>query len=160
MAKVIRQKHKNWTRFLLVLLATWAMAASNAEAQFPTVVATNSTSETTSGVDPVVTLPAGIASGDLIIAFVAHDLNATATWPGPWVEIVDQSNGTTPGLHVAYLIASGGETTVTVTMSAAERSQHLAIRIFRRLLARNDTSGGCGSRHGNQCQSELRVSHS
>ena len=129
MAKVIRQKHKNWTRFLLVLLATWAMAASNAEAQFPTVVATNSTSETTSGVDPVVTLPAGIASGDLIIAFVAHDLNATATWPGPWVEIVDQSNGTTPGLHVAYLIASGGETTVTVTMSAAARSQHLAIRI-------------------------------
>ena len=31
-----------------------------------------------------------------------------------------------PNFHVAYLIASGGETTVAPTMSVAERSQHLA----------------------------------
>ena len=131
MARVIRQKHKNWTTFLFVLLATWAMATSNAEAQFPTVVATNSTSEQTSNsATPTITLPSGIAAGDLVIAFLAQDACAcTATWPGSWVELVEQGNGSSNSFHAAYLIASGGETTVVPTLSVAERSQYMSIRI-------------------------------
>jgi hypothetical protein len=101
-------------------------------AKFPTVVGTSS-SETACDCAPTITLPAGIQSGDLIIAFLAKDSftggTATATWPSPWVELVDQTAGTAATLHVAYLIASGGETTVLPTMSVNERSKHLAIRI-------------------------------
>ena len=99
-----------------------------AYAAFPTVVGTNN-SQTVTNSAPTIDLPAGIASGDLIIVFLAQDGAATATWPSPWVELVDENAGTAANLHVAYLIASGGETTVAPTMSFAERSQHLAIRI-------------------------------
>jgi hypothetical protein len=74
-------------------------------------------------------LPTSIASGDLIIAFFGKDHDNTATWPDPWEEIVDASNGTVSSMHVAYLIATGGETSVTVTTSDTERSHHIAIRI-------------------------------
>ena len=78
-----------------------------AYAAFPTVVGTNN-SQTVTNSAPTIDLPAGIASGDLIIVFLAQDGAATATWPSPWVELVDENAGTAANLHVAYLIASGG----------------------------------------------------
>ena len=92
MAKVIRKKQTHWTRFLVVLLATWAMAASNAEAQFPTVAGTKTSEETSNTNEFTVLLPAGIVSGDLIIAFAAKDKDNTATWPSPWAKIVEGSH--------------------------------------------------------------------
>ncbi|NIQ91673.1 MAG: DUF2341 domain-containing protein, partial [Deltaproteobacteria bacterium] len=120
-------------RLLTVLIPTviflvLIFAAQTAGAAFPTVVG-SSNSEQASNNPPTISLPAGIVAGDLIIVFLAQDETATATWPSPWVELVDENAGTAANLHVAYLIASGGETTVAPTMSADERSQHLAIRI-------------------------------
>jgi hypothetical protein len=109
--------------FLVLIFATQIAGAA-----FPTVVG-SSNSEQASNNPPTITLPANIVAGDLVIVFLAQDETATATWPSPWVELVDENAGTAANLHVAYLIASGGETTVAPTMSADERSQHLAIRI-------------------------------
>ena len=112
---------------LLVLLL--CALANDASATFPTVVA-STTSEESDNSTFTVLLPAGIQAGDLIIAFAAKDKNNTSTWPVPWVEIVDASNGIEGSLFVAYLIASGGETSVTVaTTPNPDRSHHIAIRI-------------------------------
>ncbi len=130
MAKVIRQKQKSWTRFLVVLLATWVMAASDAEAQFPNVAGTKTSFEDSNVNTFKVLLPAGIQAGDLIIAFAAKDKDNTATWPSPWVEIVEQSNSIEGSLFVAYLIAAGGETEVDVTTTPnPDRTHMIAIRI-------------------------------
>ena len=130
---MLLQRSLNWSRLFVAFVAfSWFLAAtSDSFAQFPTVVGTNATSEATSNTaTPTITLPSGIAAGDLIIAFLAQDACAcTATWPNPWVEIVEQGNGSANSLHIAYLIASGGETTVVPTLSVAEQSQHLSIRI-------------------------------
>jgi len=96
-------------------------------AAFPTVVGTQ-LSYTSSGLTGhIITLPANVAAGDLIIAFLAVDGTYTTSWPSPWVEIVDTQNSTE--FSIAYLIASGGETSVTATTSGAERSHQAAIRI-------------------------------
>ena len=100
-----------------------------AYAAFPTVVGTQPSEETSDCSSCTITLPANSQAGDLIIAFLAQDKNFTATWPGAWVELVDQTVSADVSLHVGYLIATGGETSVIVTTSGVERSQHYAIRI-------------------------------
>lgn len=77
---------------------------------------------------PTVTLPANVAAGDLVLAFVMQDGSGTFTWPSPWVELVDET-GTGFSSHIAYLVASGGETTVVPTSTISERSNHIAVRI-------------------------------
>jgi hypothetical protein len=73
-----------------------------AYAAFPTVAAGTQTSfdDDNGNTEFIIDLPAGIEAGDLIIAFAAHDKNNTATWPSPWEEIVDESNGTETSLSV------------------------------------------------------------
>jgi|SRR3989344_3110222 len=70
-----------------------------------------------------------IAAGDLLIAVVGQDGAGTFTWPGSWAELVDLGAGTVASLHIAYLIASGGEKTVVPTSTLSERSSHLVLRI-------------------------------
>lgn len=60
------------------------------------------------------------SAGDLIVFAVAQDGAGTVTWPGSWVELLDQA-GTGFTAHVAYLIASGGETSVSPTSTVSER---------------------------------------
>lgn len=87
-------------------------------------VSSNGANTTTS----VVTLPSSVAAGDLIIALIGADSGAGAmTWPSPWVKIKDEA-GTGFQFSAAYLIASGGETSVSVTHTT-ERSNHIAFRI-------------------------------
>lgn len=93
--------------FLLVLLASPAWAA------FPTVAGTAKTyiaSSTTWACN----LPASVAKGDLVLLFIVADSNVQffSAFPGSWVELWDNdfTGGASGG---AYLIASGGETTVT-----------------------------------------------
>lgn len=94
---------------------------------FPT--ATTATSQqSTNSATRTVTLPVGVAAGDLVIALIAGDGTTTFTWPSPWVEIKDEA-GSGFVFTAAYLIASGGETSVAVTASAVERSNHIALRI-------------------------------
>lgn len=99
---------------------------------FPQVVGSATSSRASNDNPDTVTLPANIAAGDLIIAFHASDASVQRTWPSPWVEMLDnQVSGNTATMGTAYLIASGGETSVAVTKTVdpLERFSALAIRI-------------------------------
>lgn len=98
---------------------------------FPQVVGSQLSSRASNAVDDVVDLPASVAAGDLIIVFHFSDGPAlSVTFPSPWVEIKDAlTSGSVSTVAVGYLIASGGETTVTVTKAVTERFSAIAIRI-------------------------------
>ena len=87
--------------------------------------------ENTNATTHTVTLPASVAAGDLILILLAMDsAAASATVPGPWVELKDElDTGSTFLFYAAYLIASGGETSVVVTSAVGEHSNHIALRI-------------------------------
>ena len=91
-------------------------------------ITTQSSNQNTNSTTPSITLPASVAAGDLLIALISSDGSRTATWPGSWVAIKDEA-GTGFSFAAAYLIAAGGETSVSPTMSVTERSNHIAIRI-------------------------------
>lgn len=60
-----------------------------------------------------VTLPAGVATGDLLLGFAANDTTTTAwtTSPGNgWVKLSDEVQGSTHRLAVYALIADGSDT--------------------------------------------------
>ena len=97
---------------------------------FPVIAGSQLSGEGASVNTHDVTLPASVAAGDLIIAWIFKDGNSTFAWPSPWVELADQTISTVACMTIGYLIASGGETTVAVTATGtAERSTHIAIRI-------------------------------
>ena len=97
---------------------------------FPAIVGSQISSRSTNAQDDVVPLPASIAAGDLIIHLHSSDTSQTRTWPSPWAEIKDTAvSGNVSTIGVAYLIASGGETEVTVTKLSSERHSSIAIRI-------------------------------
>lgn len=97
---------------------------------FPTITSSQLSSRATNAIDDSVTLPASIAAGDLIIIFHFADGAGTRTVPGSWQLIKDAvTSGSVSSVGVAYLIASGGETSVTVTKSITERFSAIAIRI-------------------------------
>ena len=102
---------------------------------YPTIAQIQLSSRITNAVDDTVTLPTStaIAAGDLIIIFHFTDGGAlSATVPSPWVEIKDAAMAGSPNgrVFVAYLIASGGETSVTVTKEVTERFSAIAIKIL------------------------------
>lgn len=112
---------------LLLMLLCWCAPA---QATFPTLAAAPTTTiRDTSATDDVCNLPASIAAGDLIILIHAKDLDGTRTFPGSWVEIKDVTIVATASFGAAYLIAAGGETTVTVTTTASDRMVCIAFRI-------------------------------
>lgn len=87
-------------------------------------VTSNSTSWT-------LTYPTNLASGDLILAFVATDGNTTTTpsWPAGWVSTATTDSNTATTLIVAKKLSAGTETgNFTLTLPASEQG---GWRIFR-----------------------------
>ncbi len=74
-----------------------------------------------------VTLPSGIASGDLVIVVFHAENDVGITWPGGWVELSSTANNSRT--ETAYLEASGGETSITVTTDAGTESAHCSLRV-------------------------------
>jgi len=96
---------------------------------FPQVPTTSSGKDITGDTSIVVTLPSGIVSGDLVVVFIGqNNSTSTFTWPGSWEKITD-ANRTAISKTIGYLIASGGETTVTVTSTQTGGSGYAALRI-------------------------------
>ena len=94
---------------------------------FPQVEASSTGSGNTS--TQIITLPAPVAEGDLLVAFVAKGAAGAANIPSPWVIIGNAGVTGAPGavdLTVAYLVASGGETTFTIT-----GTQQTVWRVYR-----------------------------
>ena len=117
--------------FLTLIMAFfWSSLVPAAHAAFPQIVGSQLSSRASNSDPDTVNLPANIASGDLIIVFHFSDNALTRTFPNPWVEIKDAVvSGSSANIGIAYLIASGGETSVTVTKSGQERFAAIAIRI-------------------------------
>ncbi len=124
-------------RLLITLLLLRALAPltltltfpAPAHAAFPTMscVATSSEDE---GTSDVVNLPASIAAGDLVLEFHFKDDNSTYTYPAGWVEIKElHPHADNVSMGVAYRIAAGALTTVTVTTGADESFEAIACRI-------------------------------
>jgi len=132
MKKILRQALSLLLSALLILTGI-LITPPAVFAAFPSVAGSATSSRASSVVDDPVTLPASVAASDLIIVFHFSDGAATPitrTFPSPWVEINDTQNAAAnASLGVGYLIASGGETSVTVTKSVAERFSAIAIRI-------------------------------
>ncbi|MFQ6031011.1 MAG: hypothetical protein ACE5Q6_26395, partial [Dehalococcoidia bacterium] len=94
---------------------------------FPTIDA--STSNNLAGSSLPFPLPTPVSAGDLLLAFFSERSGDTfssgLTVPSPWVTLVNnvsnfiQSDGILHRYIVAYLDASGGETTVTLTASVS-----------------------------------------
>lgn len=89
-----------------------------------------SNSGTTGTLSPTLGLGFTASAGDLLVAFVGSDAAITGhTYGGSWVELDEQTYSGGRG-SVGYLIASGGETAISVTGSGtADRWEAVIIRI-------------------------------
>lgn len=103
---------------------------------FPAVQTTATSLEDAANVTShTVTLPSGIASGDLLLIFFSCDGDGTPiTWPSgandAFTEIVAAANGSDVTLAVAYRKANGSEpSTVEVVTNTSQRSAHASYRI-------------------------------
>lgn len=76
----------------------------------------------------VVTLPAGIVAGELLLVVFSVDGNPTCTASAGWTKLGQASNTTVVTGAVFWKIATGGDT-LTVTTSVAEQSSWGSLRI-------------------------------
>jgi len=97
----------------------------------PAVIATrNGGNNAVNNTDHTVNMPAGVESGDLLIALFSADGNSAITFPGGWTQLYQQANGVSVISGVWYRVSDGGEgATITVTTGAAEMSGHTTFRI-------------------------------
>ena len=85
---------------------------------FPTIAATNTSTDASGDANIVVNLPASIASGDLLVIFVRSVAGAghNLTTPSGWTQLFHVGGGTAAVFAAYYKVASGSEgSTVTVT---------------------------------------------
>ena len=111
---------------------------------FPQVAATATGSDTTNVTSRDFNLPSGISAGNLLLiawncdasnAVLAIDTTSTVLTTSGWTMLLDDAPVTTfeedvyGRANIAYKVAVGGETTVTITSSAAEAVSFVAARI-------------------------------
>lgn len=94
---------------------------------FPQVAATN-TSISENGASHIVSLPAGISVGDLLLVFFATDGDISFSDLDGFTELFSMDNGTANSLSVLYKIAVGSDTLTLVT-NESEGSAHVSFRI-------------------------------
>jgi hypothetical protein len=98
---------------------------------FPVVQATNTSVTTPAATSHVISLPAGIVSGNLLLAIFGIGGNTVGSWPAGWTELWGTELPASVGrLECRYRIADGSEgATITVTTSGALTSSHTTYRI-------------------------------
>jgi len=117
----------------MILLILILLCPAGAWAAFPVVESTatslNDGNSATNVTSHVVTMPAGVAAGNLILVLFVADTTPTITWPANWNQIVFvQPTGFTG--EARYKISDGTEgASITVTTSVAEQSAHITYRI-------------------------------
>jgi PKD repeat protein len=94
----------------------------------PTLQATQTSTTTTAGTSHTVTLPTGVAAGDLLVVAAAFSSNGTITLPSGWTS-VHQVNTTFTTIVFSKQSAAGGETTLALTSSNNARMAARAWRI-------------------------------
>jgi hypothetical protein len=90
---------------------------------FPVFVGGAESEHESSVTSHTVSLPTN-QDGDLIVLlFSDRDPANTITWPGGWTKLADFGNAA--GVSVAYKIADGEPSTITVTTSSSQPSAHI-----------------------------------
>lgn len=106
------------------------MMINSAGSLAPTVAGFNTNQNGTTGTTShAINLPSSVSSGDLLIAILGAEGDRSYTWPSGWVEIADAVNGTISSATIGYRVATGGETTVSVTSSTGTGAAYLSMRI-------------------------------
>lgn len=109
---------RTWLVRLLGVFACVASAPAVAQISFVSASSATPTANTTS---LVLSVPAGVQSGDLLLAQVVTNGSATFTTPSGWTALQTTSNGLVQGLF--YRFATASETgTVTWTWSGNRRA--------------------------------------
>lgn len=98
---------------------------------FPVVRATNTSVTTPASTSHVISLPAAIVSGDLLIAIWNPDGTGAGTWPAGWTQLwATNLPANTGRTECRYRVADGTEgASITVTTAAAVTSSHATYRI-------------------------------
>lgn len=116
---------------LVVLSAVlfFGFGAHEAQAAFPSVAATATSTDATAVTSHTVTLPSGIVSGNLLIVLFDSNSASTVTDPTGWTQFITQASG--PYQRRGwYRQADGSEgSTLTVITSVASQSAHNSYRI-------------------------------
>jgi hypothetical protein len=129
------QCHKLMTRsvrFLAALLLGAMLLATPAWAAFPTLAATNNSIESSNVTTHNMSLPAGIAAGNLLICVAAIDSTVdsgfTLTNPAGWT-LLRKEPGSSESLAAWYRFADGGEgATADFDTSTLQQSAHRCAR--------------------------------
>jgi hypothetical protein len=95
---------------------------------FPVIADQNESVTATAGTNHVISLPANISAGDLLIIVLDKGSTAaTINAHADWTELLDENSAN--GLYIAYRWAAGGETNPTLVSSAATRDATVTYRI-------------------------------
>ncbi len=95
---------------------------------FPVVESTNTSSTNSVGTNHVVTLPSGIAAGDLIVICMAvGSTGVTMNTHADYTELLDESDAN--GLHIWYRWATGGEGNPTFVSTSSTKDATVSFRI-------------------------------
>lgn len=97
---------------------------------FPQVATSSSGQESSASTSHVVTLPSGVGAGNLLLIFIATDVDDALTPPSGWTELSDLSVSSSAQCGVAYRIADGSEgASATYTSSASNIAVWIAYRL-------------------------------
>lgn len=95
----------------------------------PTVTSTAvTTAGSTASANPSVLMPPTVNVGDLIVALIRKDNEATMTWPADWDKIVgDASDGADDQTSCAVKIADGTEDGTSISISTGVSGKYAAL---------------------------------
>lgn len=97
---------------------------------FPIVEATSTGGAASDDTSHNITLPSGIVAGDLLIVCVSSDAApGFNSWSGGFTEFFEVANSTLCSLGLAYKLAVGGETTISVGLGSSQKIAYTAYRI-------------------------------
>ncbi len=105
-----------------------AESATAASISYPYIVSYSS-GTTVAGTSHTVAMPAPVGTGNLLVAIIGTSGAPTITWPTGWTSLFATSQAANNTLAAAYKVATGGETSISVTTSTAQTSSYQVLKI-------------------------------
>src|SRR3972149_4008656 len=115
----------------LALVASFSLVPAVPALAAPVVASVTATTFGSDTTGHLVSMPATVNAGDLLIVLFTNDGSATVTTPDGWTQLASTPNGSAVRLSVYYKKAAGteGGTTVDFVTSAAEQAAAQVYRI-------------------------------
>jgi hypothetical protein len=127
---------------------------------FPVIATAAGGNRTTDSTTQTISMPASVASGDLLIAIVVCDGNPTFTWPAGWTALSSgASNSSECRVEARYRVADGSEgASIAITTSASEMLAYNVVRITGYQGTPEATAGNTGASTANPAPASLNPS--